>query len=67
MDFAPLLLAALGCALILEGLPYSVAPGPTRRAMRLLAEGGDERLRVVGIVLLLAGLALVWGGVHMSR
>lgn len=67
MDFAPLLLAALGCALILEGLPYSVAPGPTRRAMRLLAEEGDERLRFLGIVLLLSGLALVWFGVRVAR
>jgi uncharacterized protein YjeT (DUF2065 family) len=67
VDLAPLLLAALGCALILEGLPYSVAPGPTRRAMRLLAEEEDDRLRVLGIALLLAGLTLVWCGVRMSR
>jgi len=67
VDFAPLLLAALGCALILEGLPYSLAPGPTRRAMRLLAEAGDERLRFVGIALSLLGLALVWCGVRVFR
>ncbi len=67
VDFAPLLLAALGCALILEGLPYSLVPGPTRRALRFLAEEDDERLRVLGVVLLFSGLALLWCGVRVAR
>ena len=67
MDFTKLLLAALGCALVLEGLPYFVTPAGTRHAMRALAEQPDGRLRGVGFALMVAGLVLVWIAVRAMR
>jgi uncharacterized protein YjeT (DUF2065 family) len=62
-----LVLAALGCALVLEGLPYFVTPAGARRAMRALAEQRDAVLRAVGLVLMASGLLLVWLAVRSMR
>jgi len=57
-------LAALGCALVLEGLPYFIAPSGSRRAMSFLSEQSDGTLRAVGFSLMAIGLCLVWVAVR---
>ena len=56
----PLLLRAVGVALVLEGLVWALLPGGMRRAMRLLLREPDASLRGVGIAAVAAGLVLVW-------
>ena len=56
----PLLLRALGLALVLEGCCWALAPGGMRRAMRLLLREPDSALRAVGLMAVAAGLVLVW-------
>lgn len=56
----PLLLRALGVALVLEGLIWALAPAGMRRAMRLLLRETDPALRAVGLAAVAAGLFLVW-------
>ena len=55
------LVAALGLALAIEGLLCTAAPDTVRRAMGEAAETPRERLRVVGIVTAVLGVAIVWG------
>ena len=56
----PLLLRALGLALVLEGLLWALLPGGMRRAMRLLLREPDASLRGAGLAAVAAGLFLVW-------
>lgn len=56
----PLLLRALGLALVLEGLCWALAPGGMRRAMRRLVREADGALRAAGLLALAAGLFLIW-------
>lgn len=56
----PLLLRALGLALVLEGFFWALAPGGMRCAMRLLLREPDARLRGAGLAAVAAGLFLVW-------
>ena len=61
MDFdLPLLLRALGLALVLEGLCWALFPAGMRRAMRLLLREPDAGLRGAGLAAVAAGLFLVW-------
>jgi len=55
-----LLLPALGLAMFLEGLPYFVSPAAVRRFMRSLDTLGDGALRMLGLGLMLVGLALAF-------
>jgi len=55
-----LLLPALGLALFLEGLPWFVSPGGVRKTMTLIATFDDAPLRVLGLVMMAAGLLLAW-------
>ena len=52
-------LAALGLALILEGLFPFVSPGGWREAMKRMGNLQDAQLRVAGLLALLAGTVLV--------
>jgi uncharacterized protein YjeT (DUF2065 family) len=54
------LLAALGLALIMEGLLPFVAPGAWRQAFSQLMQLQDGQLRFFGLLAVGAGLALLW-------
>ncbi|MBK6867778.1 MAG: DUF2065 domain-containing protein [Burkholderiales bacterium] len=53
-------LAALGLALILEGLLPFIAPGAWRQAFTQLMQMKDGQLRFFGLLALGAGLLLIW-------
>lgn len=55
-----LLLIALGAAMFLEGLPYFIAPGGTRRVLAQLLTQSEDRLRLIGFVLMAGGLITAW-------
>ena len=54
------LVAALGLALILEGLMPFVAPNAWRRAFTQLLQMEAGQIRFFGLLALLGGLALIW-------
>jgi uncharacterized protein YjeT (DUF2065 family) len=60
MEIWHLILPALGLAMFLEGLPYFVSPPAVRRFMRLLETMSDGALRIVGLCLMVGGLALAF-------
>ena len=53
-------LAALGLALILEGLLPFVAPSAWRQAFTQLMQMADGQLRFFGLVAVGGGLLLLW-------
>jgi len=55
------LVAAIGLALVIEGLFCAAAPDVARRAMAEAAQAPRERLRLTGIVTAVLGVAIVWG------
>lgn len=52
-------LAALGLALILEGLFPFISPGGWREAMKRMGSLQDAQLRVAGLLALVGGTVLV--------
>jgi uncharacterized protein YjeT (DUF2065 family) len=54
------LIAALGLALAVEGLLFAAFPESMRRAMYEAAHSPSDRMRIVGIVSALIGLAVIW-------
>ena len=58
-DWKPFL-AALGLAILLEGLVWALAPGAMRRAVILIAQMPKSSIRVLGLAALALGLFLVW-------
>ncbi len=54
------LLVGLGMALALEGTLYALLPGPARAAMRRALDGPDGSIRILGLIALAAGVAIVW-------
>ena len=54
-----LFLRALGLAIIIEGLCWTLFPGGMRRALLQLLPQPESRLRAIGLVALALGLALV--------
>ena len=60
MEFnTELFLRALGLAIVLEGLCWTLFPGGMRRALLQLLPLPESRLRVVGLAALALGLLLV--------
>ena len=55
-----LVLLVLGMAMALEGLPYFIAPETARRYLQMLSGMEASRLRALGFVMLVSGLALAW-------
>jgi len=55
-----LFFAALGLAMVLEGLPYLVSPAAVRRYLQALQRTGDGTLRGLGLVLIAAGLLVTY-------
>ena len=53
--------AAIALFLVLEGMLPFVSPATAQRAFRRMAEASALQLRVVGLVSMLAGLALLYG------
>ena len=57
-DYA-LFLRALGLAIVIEGLCWTLFPGGMRRALLQLLPQPESRLRAIGLVALAIGLAVV--------
>ena len=55
-------LCVLGMVMILEGLPYFAAPSKIKVWIQKLAELPDSTLRLMGFLLMVAGLGLVYLG-----
>ena len=60
MDTWSLIFAALGIAMVVEGLPYFISPAGTRRYVRQLAKLDNPALRLLGFLMMVAGLVVAW-------
>ena len=54
------LLLGLGFVAIVEGLALALAPSRLREALEALARMDPERRRLVGLLAVTPGIALVW-------
>ncbi|QFU16021.1 DUF2065 domain-containing protein [Microvirga thermotolerans] len=54
------LVAALGLALVVEGILFAAFPDGMRRAMYEAAHSPSDRMRLVGILSAVAGLVVIW-------
>ncbi|MCB8821291.1 DUF2065 domain-containing protein [Microvirga rosea] len=54
------LVAALGLALVVEGILFAAFPDGMRRAMYEAAHSPSDRMRVVGILSAIVGLGIIW-------
>jgi uncharacterized protein YjeT (DUF2065 family) len=54
------LVAALGLALAIEGLLFASFPDAMKRAMLEAADSPRDRLRLVGLITALVGVAIIW-------
>lgn len=61
------LVAALGLALAIEGLLCAAFPDGMRRAMAEAAKSPTDRMRMVGVVSAVVGVAVVWGAQSLLR
>jgi hypothetical protein len=55
-------LCVVGMVMVIEGLPYFAAPSKIKVWVQKLAELPDSTLRIMGLMLMLAGLGLVYFG-----
>ncbi|MEM7567035.1 MAG: DUF2065 domain-containing protein [Pseudomonadota bacterium] len=53
-------LAALGLALVLEGVAYALFPAQMRSLMERAFASGDALMRRSGLVLAIVGVGIVW-------
>ena len=60
--FMSLFLSALGLMMIFEGVPYFCAPSQVKIFAQKIGEVPDQVLRIIGFVLMLAGLTIVYFG-----
>ena len=60
MTTLSLILAGLGLAMFLEGLPYFIAPSGVKRYMSQIQQSSDGFLRLIGFALMVAGLAVAY-------
>ena len=58
------LLAALGLALVVEGVLFAAFPEAVRRALIDAARSPRERMRVMGLLSAAAGVVVVWLARH---
>jgi uncharacterized protein len=54
------LLSAVALLMVLEGLLPFANPRGSRRTMAMLAQMPDDKLRLAGLVSMIAGLLLLW-------
>jgi len=59
-----LFLSALGLAMILEGIPYFLSPEKVKELARLLPGLPNSSLRFFGLLVMVAGLALLFLSRH---
>ncbi len=57
---ADALLLGLGLVAIIEGLALALAPARMREALEAIARMDPERRRLVGLLAVTVGIALVW-------
>lgn len=55
-------LCVIGMVMIVEGFPYFVFPDKMKRVITMVLEMPDTFLRRFGLILMLAGLGLVYIG-----
>ena len=60
------LVAALGLALAVEGILFAAFPASVGRAMDEGAHTPSDRMRLVGIVSAVVGVAIVWAVRHSA-
>ena len=53
-------LTALGLALILEGMPYFIAPGSIKKTLEMILEQPEKSLRLFGLLAMFAGVTLLY-------
>jgi uncharacterized protein YjeT (DUF2065 family) len=53
-------LAALGLVFVFEGLVFAAFPEAAKRAVTVMTQTPDQRLRLVGIISAVFGLAMLW-------
>jgi hypothetical protein len=53
-------LAVFGLLVSIEGLLFAGFPGPMQRALAAVASREPRRLRIVGLVSAVLGVAIVW-------
>ena len=53
-------LTALGLALILEGMPYFLAPGAIKKMLEMLKDQPEKFLRIFGLTSMMVGLLLLY-------
>ena len=58
--FLVVLAAAFGLVLVLEGLPYFAMPSIAREVGRWVLRRSDAALRLVGLLMMGAGLAVLY-------
>jgi uncharacterized protein YjeT (DUF2065 family) len=54
------LLAVVGLLVSIEGLLFAGFPGPMQRALAAVATREPGRLRIIGLVSAVLGVAIVW-------
>ena len=52
--------AAVGLVFVIEGIAFAAFPGLAKRAMAQFMETPEARLRTVGVVSAVLGVAVVW-------
>jgi uncharacterized protein YjeT (DUF2065 family) len=55
-----LFFAGLGLAMVIEGMPYFIAPRGMRRFLELIKGMSDGALRASGLALIATGLLVTW-------
>jgi len=53
-------LTALGLALILEGMPYFIAPGSIKKTLEMIKDQPEKILRLFGLMAMLSGVVLLY-------
>jgi uncharacterized protein YjeT (DUF2065 family) len=53
-------LTALGLALILEGMPYFIAPGSIKKTLEMIKDQPEKFLRLFGLMAMLSGVVLLY-------
>ena len=53
-------LSVLGLVMIIEGLPYFCFPGHVKALAEKIRETDNSYLRIIGLVLMLAGLLVIY-------
>ena len=46
--------------MVVEGLPYFIAPARTRSYLRQMADLGSPALRILGLLMMVGGLVVAW-------